>query len=101
MLDVAKTTGDADLLITGHAQACYRYSRAGEFTKAVEHADKVLDLYDDEKHRHLADMVNEDPRSAAGIFGSVSTWILGYPDRAFRLSMQKTRTHVGAATPLT
>jgi tetratricopeptide (TPR) repeat protein len=89
MLDVAKTTGDADMLITGHAQACYCYFRAGECSKSVEHADKVLDLYDTEKHRHLADMVNDDPRSAAGIYGSVSTWILGYPDRAFRLSDAK------------
>ena len=29
----------------------------------VEHADKVLDLYDDEKHRHLADILNHDPKT--------------------------------------
>jgi tetratricopeptide (TPR) repeat protein len=54
MLDIAAATGDADLLITGHHRACFCYYYAGEFTKAVEHFDKVLDLYDDEKHRHLA-----------------------------------------------
>ena len=43
---------------------------AGEFTKALEHADKVLDLYDDEKHRHLVDILNHDPKTAAGIFAS-------------------------------
>ena len=57
ILDIAKTTGDADLRMTGHALACTCYCCAGELTKAVEHADKVLDLYDDEKHldlvRHL------------------------------------------------
>ena len=89
MLDVAEATGDADLLIAGHAIACVCYCWAGEFTKAVEHADKVLDLYDDEKHRHLADILDHDPKTMAGIFGSISTWILGYPDRALRLNDEK------------
>ena len=55
----------------------------------MEHADKVLDLYDDEKHRHLADLLNHDPKTQAGIFGSICTWMLGYPDRALRLSDEK------------
>jgi predicted ATPase len=44
MLELATATGDADLLIAGHGRACTCYCYAGEFTKAVEHADKVLDL---------------------------------------------------------
>ena len=55
----------------------------------MEHADKVLDLYDDEKHRHLADILNHDPKTTAGICGSICTWMLGYPDRALRLSDEK------------
>ena len=55
----------------------------------MEHADKVRDLYDDEKHRHLADILIHDPKTLAGIFGSICTWILGYPDRALRLSDEK------------
>ena len=89
MLDLAKATGDADLLITGHELACVCYSWPGEFTKALEHADRVMDLYDDEKHRHLADILNQDPKTLAGVFGSISTWILGYPDRAMRLNDEK------------
>jgi class 3 adenylate cyclase len=89
MLDVAKATGDPDLLVTGHALACGCYFRAGDCIKSTEHAHKVLDLYDAEKQRHLADILNEDPKSAAGIHGSVSAWVLGYPDRALRLSDEK------------
>jgi class 3 adenylate cyclase/tetratricopeptide (TPR) repeat protein len=89
MLDIAKATGDADLLITGHMSACVCYTYVGEFTKVVEHADKVLDLYDAERHRHLADVLNRDPKTQVGIYGSISTWILGYPDRALRLSDEK------------
>ena len=29
------------------------------------------------------------PKLSAGIFGSISTWILGYPDRALRLNDEK------------
>jgi hypothetical protein len=39
-----------------------------------------------ETHRHLADIVNHDPKTRVGIFASVSTWMLGYPDPALRLS---------------
>jgi hypothetical protein len=39
-----------------------------------------------ETHRHLADIVNHDPKTRVGIFASVSNWMLGYPDRALRLS---------------
>ena len=57
--------------------------------KSLQHADKVFNLYDPEKHRHLADINNHDPKTAAGIHASISTWILGYPDQALRLSDEK------------
>ncbi len=89
MLATAKATGDADLLIEGHSSACVCCCNAGKFTQVMEHAFKVLDLYDDEKHRHLADALNHDPKTSAGIWGSYSTWILGYPDKAMRLNDEK------------
>jgi predicted ATPase len=89
ILGIAEATGDADLLVMGHGTACNGYFWAGEFTKALEHTDRVLDLYDGEKHRHIADRINHDPKTVAGIFASMSTWILGYPDRALRLSNEK------------
>jgi predicted ATPase len=85
MLELAQATGDADLRIAGHQCACVCYYFAGEFTKAVEHANKVLDLYDTENHRHLADILNIDPKTGAGVIGAISAWVLGYPDRASRL----------------
>ncbi len=89
MLDLAKATGDTNLLTTGHALACTCYCFAGEFSKALEHADKVLGLYDNEKHRHLVDVLYRDPKTIAGIYGSISIWVLGYPDRAWRWSDDK------------
>jgi class 3 adenylate cyclase/tetratricopeptide (TPR) repeat protein len=89
MMDLAKATGDADLLITAHALANMFYCWTGEFTKSLEHAEKVLDLYDAKKHRHLADTLNHDHKTVACIWGSISTWMLGYPDRASRLNDEK------------
>jgi class 3 adenylate cyclase len=89
MLDIAKATSDADLLIAGHSLACACYCWAGELTKGLEHADEVLALYDAEKHRHLADILSHDPKTQAGTHASICTWILGYPDRALRLNDEK------------
>jgi class 3 adenylate cyclase/tetratricopeptide (TPR) repeat protein len=88
MLDIADATGDADLLIAGHMSACSSFDWSGEFTKVLEHTDKVLDLYDAEKHRRLADILNHDPKTVANVHASISTWILGYPDRAFWLGLE-------------
>jgi class 3 adenylate cyclase/tetratricopeptide (TPR) repeat protein len=88
-LDLARATCDASLLVTGHTIACICYCYAGEFTKATVHADNVVDLYDAAKHHHLADILNTDPKTAAVAFASISTWILGYPNRALQLSHEK------------
>jgi class 3 adenylate cyclase/tetratricopeptide (TPR) repeat protein len=89
ILDIAEATGNADLLIEGHNCACASCCYGGDFPKALEHFDKVLDLYDAKKHRHLADIINHDPKTSAGAFASICTWMLGYPDRALRLSEEK------------
>jgi hypothetical protein len=81
--------------------ACLSYNWFCEFTNAVEHPDKILDLHDAEKHFHLADILDHDPRTVAGISASISAWMLGYPDRAKHLRDEKTRTLAGVATPST
>ena len=48
-----------------------------------------MGLYDVEKHSQVATFLNQDPRTQAGVFGSISTWVLGYPDRALRLNNEK------------
>jgi len=89
LLDIAKATRDPDLLIGGHALACIGNCWVGEFTKTVAHAETVLSLYDNEKQFQVADILNTDPKTLAGVFGSMCTWILGFPDRAARLNEEK------------
>ena len=86
MLDTAKATGDADLLIMGHMSACSDYFWLGNLIKTLEHYNRVVTLYDAEKHRHLVDSLNHDPKTVVGVFSSIVTRMLGYPDRAVRLN---------------
>jgi class 3 adenylate cyclase/tetratricopeptide (TPR) repeat protein len=86
MLDIAKVSGNSDLLITGHTIACTCYYWMGDFSKVLEHGEKVHALYEDSKHSHLVDFTNNDPKTAAGGYIANATWMLGYPDRAVRLN---------------
>jgi class 3 adenylate cyclase/tetratricopeptide (TPR) repeat protein len=88
-LDLAAATGHTDWLLAAHMGACGCYCFAGEFLKVLEHADRVRALYDAEEYRHVADILNHDPKTFAGIYASVSAWVLGYPDRALRLNDEK------------
>ncbi len=85
ILDAARATGDENLLITGHMTAMGSYQWMGQFIKAQQHGDQVLALYDAEKHYHLADTLNSDPKTFVGGWSAQWTWKLGYPDRALRL----------------
>jgi class 3 adenylate cyclase/tetratricopeptide (TPR) repeat protein len=85
MLDLAKATGDNDLLIGGHTLASICYCWLGKHSETLDHCDKVLELYDEEKHYHLADILNPEPKTAAFANSSVATWMLGYPDRALQI----------------
>ena len=86
MLEIAAATGDADLPMAGHMAACAGHLWKGEHSKVLEHADKMLDLYDGEKHRHLAGILNQDPKTVAGVHASIATWMLGYRDRILQFS---------------
>ena len=85
MLASAEATGDPDLLIMGHMSACITYFWLGDFNQSLAHGDRVLALYSEEQHRHLADISNTDPKTVVGIYVCLGTWMLGYPDRAVQL----------------
>ena len=86
MLGAADSSGNADLFIMGHRAACVTHFYRGAFAQSVEHGDAVLAVYDDDRHRHLADLVNTDPKTAVGNFTASAVWMLGHPDRAVRVA---------------
>jgi predicted ATPase len=46
----------------------------------------VLAPYSKEKHGHLAGILNVDPKTLSLIFSAQSTWMLGYPEQAMKIS---------------
>jgi hypothetical protein len=89
LMNAAETYNDADLLIVGHTAAVTAYFWLGDPIKAREHADRVLALYGEERHGHLARILNADPKTVASIFSAQVTWMLGYPEQAVRISDAK------------
>jgi tetratricopeptide (TPR) repeat protein len=86
MLATAEASGDPDLLIVAHQAACQSHFWWGDLTQSHAQGDKVMALYDEKRHRHLADLTNMDPKTSVGVFISSVTWMLGYPDRAVQVS---------------
>ena len=89
MLATAEESGDPDLLIEAHEMACTTHYWRGDLIQSHEHGDRVLALYDDQSHRHLADLKNIDPKTSVGVYDSPGTWMRGYPDRAVQLCNAK------------
>jgi hypothetical protein len=85
MLAAAEASGDPYLLIVAHWEAGIAHFWRGDFAQSHVHDDKVLALYDEERHHQFADLMNTDPTSDLGVHGSLRTWLQGYPDRAVQL----------------
>jgi len=54
----------------------------GDLLTCRAHTDEVTRIYDPVKHRHIADEINHDPYTGAGVYRAQVTWMLGFPDRA-------------------
>ena len=46
----------------------------------------MLALYSEERHGHLAGILNHDPKTNSLVDSALSTWMLGYPEQAVRIS---------------
>jgi hypothetical protein len=86
MLAAADQTGDPDLLLVGHVTASSAYFWAGELVKAKQHGDRALALARERKYGHLTVIRNRDPETSIGVHAAKWTWMLGYPERAVRVS---------------
>jgi predicted ATPase len=84
-MNAAESCGDPNLLIVGHHTAIAAYFWLGDPIKVRDHADQELALHDEERHAHLADVLNNEPKTLALAFSAESAWMLGYPERAVRL----------------
>jgi hypothetical protein len=85
LMNAAEAYRDSELLIVGHQIAVVSYFCLGDPIKARVDADQVLALYGEERHGHLVGILNHDPKTIALWYSALSTWMLGYPDRAAQL----------------
>jgi class 3 adenylate cyclase/predicted ATPase len=86
LMNAAETYRDPDLLIVGHHAAVSTYSWLGDPIKVREHADRLLALYSEERHGYLADVLNQDAKTQGLVYSAQSTWMLGYPEQATKIS---------------
>ena len=63
--------------------------------------DAIIALYDEQKHWHIADQFNHDPKTIVGIYGQHCLWMLGYPDQAVDMPAAKMSMLGGAIIPST
>jgi class 3 adenylate cyclase/tetratricopeptide (TPR) repeat protein len=89
LMSAAKTHDDPDRLILGHLAAANAYCWLGEPIKVREHADRVLALYGEERHGHLLAVLSQDPKTFSLVVSALSTWVLGFPEEALRISDAK------------
>jgi predicted ATPase len=89
LMNATETYGDPGLLIVGHLAAVLAHFWLGDPIKTQVHAERVLALYGEERHGHLLGILNHDPKTLSLVFSALSTWMLGYPEQAARISDAK------------
>lgn len=82
LLSRAETVDSDEMRLVGDWTACDSYFFLGALSKSVEHANWLLARYDDQRHKHVADLVNHDPKTIALMYRAGAEWMLGFPERA-------------------
>ncbi len=80
--EMGRRGGDPAVSITAELMLCVSRFWLGEFEAAKGHADAVKAAYEPSLHGGLVHEINHDPRTGAGVYGALATWMLGYPDTA-------------------
>jgi class 3 adenylate cyclase/tetratricopeptide (TPR) repeat protein len=89
LLASGDASNDPDLEICGHRAAMASLFWMGDLLGARRHGDRIRELYDADRHRNIAALTNSDPLTAEGYYRGQIEWMLGYPDRAARMSDEK------------
>ena len=79
-------TNDDGLLLQGNMELGWLYFFQGELEQAREHLERVLALYDHERHSSHAFIYGDNPATSARSALASVLWLLGYPDQALRCS---------------
>jgi class 3 adenylate cyclase/predicted ATPase len=86
VLQLGAATNDDGLLLQGNMEVGWSLFFLGELEQAREHLERVLALYDHERHSSHAFTYGDNPATSARSVLSSVLWLLGYPDQALRCS---------------
>jgi predicted ATPase/class 3 adenylate cyclase len=86
VLQLGAATSDDGLLVQGNMEVGWSHYFLGELEQAREHLERVLALYDPERHSSHAFTYGDDPATSARSALARVLWLLGYPDQALRCS---------------
>jgi class 3 adenylate cyclase/tetratricopeptide (TPR) repeat protein len=82
LIALAEARDSENMRLAGHWAACDSHYFLGNFARCVEHADMILSRYDMARDRHIADLINHDPKTIALAYRAAAEWRLGFPVRA-------------------
>ena len=86
VLQLGAATNDDGLLLQGNMEVGWSHFFLGELELAREHLERVLALYDHERHNSHAFTYGDNPATSARSALASVLWLLGYPDQALRSS---------------
>jgi class 3 adenylate cyclase len=82
LLRTCEQSDDEELLLIGHMGAMVTRYWLGDLVVAAKHGQTIAERYVAERHSHLVQTMNHDPKSTLGMYAANWVWMLGYPDRA-------------------
>ena len=86
---VARSSGDSTAYVTARMTDAMTQGWVGNFKRAHEAHDLLLSAYDSEKHGHLVQTYNHDPKCALWTWAGYWLWALGYPDQARQAALDQ------------
>jgi len=99
LLALAELGGETIQLLHAHSTLGNPLYHRGLLSKALEHHDRAIELYDPIEHRSLVYAYGLDPGISSLLLSSWILWQLGYPERALEQSEQAIELAREAAHP--
>jgi predicted ATPase/class 3 adenylate cyclase len=86
VLELGAATNDEGLLVEGHMEVGWSHFFLGELGQAREHLERVLALYDHERHSSHAFTYGDNPATSARSNLAQVLWLLGDVEQSLRYS---------------
>ena len=101
-LEIARASGDPDLLLEAHHQLWATKFYMADFAAAETHADFGIATYDPDRHHPLTYIYSgHDPGVCCRINSAETLWLRGYPDQALARCRETMALAERLAHPLT